>query len=92
MNGQMKTLFDRMNAMYSPDYKFRDIYKLTTAADGEPEVPKRVEAGLTGWISLSGWMTTEARTSTRETMKEGLESLSPSTPLDRSTELGSDWR
>lgn len=26
MNGQMKTLIDRMNAMYSPDYKFRDIY------------------------------------------------------------------
>ena len=50
MNGQMKTLIDRMNAIYSPDYKFRDIYKLTTAADGEPEVPKRVEAGLTGWI------------------------------------------
>lgn len=50
MNGQMKTLIDCMNAMCSPDYKFRGIYKLTTAADGEPEVPKRVEAGLTGWI------------------------------------------
>lgn len=50
MNGQMKTLIDRINAMFSPDYKFRDIYKLTTAADGEPEVPKRAEAGQTGWI------------------------------------------
>lgn len=50
MSGQMKTLIDRMNAMYSLDYKFRDIYMLTTAAEDEPEVPKRAEAGLTGWI------------------------------------------
>ena len=49
MSGQMKTLIDRMNAMYSLDYKFRDIYMLTTAAEDEPEVPKRAEAGLTGW-------------------------------------------
>ena len=49
MSGQMKTLIDRMNAMYSLDYKFRDVYMLTTAAEDEPEVPKRAEAGLTGW-------------------------------------------
>ena len=28
MSGQMKVLIDRMNAMYSLDYKFRDIYML----------------------------------------------------------------
>ena len=50
MSGQMKTLIDRMNAMYSLDYKFRAIYLLATAAEDEPEVPKRAEAGLTGWI------------------------------------------
>lgn len=50
MSGQMKTLIDRMNAMYSQDYKFRDIYMLTTAAEDEESVPKRAEAGLTGWI------------------------------------------
>ncbi len=50
MSGQMKVLIDRMNAMYSLDYKFRDVYMITTAAEGEPEVPKRAEAGLTGWI------------------------------------------
>lgn len=50
MSGQMKTLIDRMNAMYSLDYKFRDVYMLTTAAENEVEVPKRAEAGLTGWI------------------------------------------
>lgn len=50
MSGQMKTLIDRMNAMYSLDYKFRDIYMLSTAAEDEPEVSKRAEAGLSGWI------------------------------------------
>ena len=50
MSGQMKTLIDRMNAMFSLDYKFRDVYMLTTAAEDETEVPKRAEAGLTGWI------------------------------------------
>ena len=50
MSGQMKTLIDRMNAMYPLDYQFRDIYLMTTAAEGEEQVPKRAEAGLTGWI------------------------------------------
>ena len=50
MSGQMKTLIDRMNAMYPLDYQFRDVYLLTTAAEGEPHVPQRAEQGLTGWI------------------------------------------
>ncbi|MCM1108616.1 MAG: flavodoxin family protein [Clostridium sp.] len=49
MAGQMKTLIDRMNAMYALDYKFREVYMLSTAAEDEPEVPARAEAGLTGW-------------------------------------------
>ena len=50
MSGQMKTLIDRMNAMYSQDYKFRDVYLLTTAAEDEEDTSKRAENGLTGWI------------------------------------------
>ena len=50
MSGQMKTLIDRMNAMYPLDYKFRDVYLLTTAAEDEEDTPKRAETGLTGWI------------------------------------------
>ncbi len=50
MSGQMKTLIDRMNAMYEQDYQFRDVYLLTTAAENEEETPKRAETGLTGWI------------------------------------------
>lgn len=50
MSGQMKTLIDRMNAMYSQNYLFRDVYLLTTAAEDEEATPKRAETGLTGWI------------------------------------------
>ena len=50
MSGQMKTLIDRMNAMYPKDYRFRDVYLLATATENEEETPKRAEAGLTGWI------------------------------------------
>lgn len=50
MSGQMKTLIDRMNAMYPLDYQFRDVYLLTTAAENEDQTPKRAESGLTGWI------------------------------------------
>ncbi len=50
MSGQMKTLIDRMNAMYEQDYQFRDVYLLTTAAENEEQTPKRAETGLTGWI------------------------------------------
>ena len=39
-----------MNAMYDQDYRFREVYLLTTAAEDEESVPQRAESGLTGWI------------------------------------------
>ena len=50
MSGQMKTLLDRMNPLYSSDYRFRRVYMLSTAADDGEEAPKRAESGLGGWI------------------------------------------
>ncbi|MCM1042550.1 MAG: flavodoxin family protein [Bacteroides sp.] len=50
MSGPMKTLIDRLNPMYTQDYKFRDVYMLSTAAEDEPQVPQRAEEGLGGWI------------------------------------------
>ena len=50
MSGQMKTLIDRMNAMYPKDYRFRDIYLLATATEDEEHVSQRAIEGLTGWI------------------------------------------
>ncbi len=50
MSGQMKTLLDRANPLYSSDYAFRDIYMLTAAAEDEIHVPERAISGLQGWI------------------------------------------
>lgn len=50
MCGQMKTLLDRANALYGTDYRFRDIYLLSAAAEDEEGVPQRAENGLQGWI------------------------------------------
>jgi len=54
MSGQMKTLIDRMNAMYPKDYRFRDVYLLTTAAEDDAKVPERAESGLLGWVDCFG--------------------------------------
>ena len=50
MSGQMKTLLDRLNPLYSSDYRFRKVYMLSTAAEDEAETPSRAESGLQGWI------------------------------------------
>ena len=53
MSGQMKTLIDRMNAMYTQDYNFREVYLLTTVAENEPDTPKRAEANpFVVWIGF----------------------------------------
>lgn len=50
MSGQMKTMLDRANPLFSSDYAFRDIYLLTTAADTEEGTDARAINGLEGWI------------------------------------------
>jgi len=50
MSGQMKTMIDRANSLYPRDYKFRDVYMLTTAAEDEDDVDERAVAGLQGWV------------------------------------------
>lgn len=50
MCGQMKTLLDRANPLYSLDYKFRDVYFLSAAAEKEENVDSRAVSGLEGWI------------------------------------------
>ncbi len=51
MSGQMKTLLDRANPLFNADYRFRDIYLLTAAAENEPYTPEGAEHGLNGWIA-----------------------------------------
>lgn len=52
MSGQMKTLLDRANALYTADYRFRDVYLLTAAESTSPKAPLNAENGLKGWISV----------------------------------------
>lgn len=50
MCGQMKTLLDRANPLYSADYRFRDIYLLAAAAEEDEHTVDGAVTGLQGWI------------------------------------------
>lgn len=50
MCGQMKTMIDRANPLFASDYKFREVYLITTSADGDDAV-NTVISGLNGWIA-----------------------------------------
>ena len=50
MCGQMKTLLDRMNPLYSSDYAFREVYMIATAADGGDTTFEKAYNGLQGWV------------------------------------------
>lgn len=54
MCGQMKTLLDRMNPMYSKEYAFRDIYMIATAAENEDSAFEKAYHGLQGWVDCFG--------------------------------------
>ena len=51
MCGQMKTMLDRANPLFSADYAFRDVYLLSTAADSDEHAMDGTARGLEGWIS-----------------------------------------
>ena len=50
MSGQMKTVIDRANSLYSSNYKFREVYLITTSTDDSKGVEDRVVSGVQGWI------------------------------------------
>ena len=55
MSGQMKTLIDRANALYSAQHNIKEVYVITTSADGSENVVQTVLNGVKGWIAcLSG--------------------------------------
>ena len=51
MSGQMKTLLDRSNPLYTSDYAFRDIYLLASAAENDDSAVDGPINGLKGWIA-----------------------------------------
>lgn len=50
MCGQMKTLLDRANPLFSADYRFRGIYLLAAAAEEDGHTVDGAVTGLQGWI------------------------------------------
>ena len=50
MSGQMKTLIDRANALYSSDCRFTEVYGLITATEDELDTPKGTIKGIQGWV------------------------------------------
>lgn len=50
MCGQMKTLLDRTNPLFTKNYKFSDIYLLASAAEDDMSAFEGTQNGLQGWI------------------------------------------
>lgn len=50
LSGQLKTMLDRANPLYTTDYHFRNIYLLATAAENEPYTIEGTTKGIMGWI------------------------------------------
>lgn len=51
MCGQMKTILDRANPIFTADYAFRDIYLLAAAAERDRSTMDGAIHGLKGWIA-----------------------------------------
>ena len=50
ISGQLKTFIDRMNPLYSMDFKFRDIYIIATAAEDETRTFKGIKEDIKGFV------------------------------------------
>lgn len=51
MSGQLKTLLDRANPLFSDKYSFRDIYLLASAADADEHAADNAINGIKGWVA-----------------------------------------
>lgn len=50
VSGQLKTLLDRANPLFSSDYRFRAVYLLATAAEDEAETVEGAAKAVQGWV------------------------------------------
>jgi len=51
MSGQMKTLIDRANALFSTGKNFNEVYVITTSGDSSNGVIQTVLNGINGWMA-----------------------------------------
>ena len=52
MSGQMKTVIDRANSLYSSNYKFREVYLVTTSTEDSKDVADSTKYAKTPKKSL----------------------------------------
>lgn len=50
VSGQLKTMLDRANPLFTTDYRFRDIYLLASAAEDGDATVAGTKTALQGWI------------------------------------------
>ncbi len=50
MSGQMKTMIDRANSLFSRERSFKDVYILATSDDNDPHTIDALVKGVEGWI------------------------------------------
>jgi multimeric flavodoxin WrbA len=50
ISGQLKTMLDRLNPLFASEYRFRDIYFLSTAYENGKTTVKGSVTALQGWI------------------------------------------
>lgn len=48
--GQLKTLLDRSNGLYTSDYKFRKIYTIFCATENDAHTPLGAIIAIQGWV------------------------------------------
>ena len=46
----MKTLLDRLNPLYTSDYRFRKVCMIATAAEDSDSAFEKAYNGLLGWV------------------------------------------
>lgn len=48
--GSLKTLLDRLNPLFAGDYRFRDVYFLSSAAEDSEEAAEGPKTAVQGWV------------------------------------------
>ena len=86
MSGQLKTMLDRSNPLFGTDYRFRDIYLFTAAADGSEEADERALVGLQGWIEC--FDKAELKGSVLAAGADSVGSVKGNPALERAYEMG----
>lgn len=86
MSGQMKTMLDRSNPLFTADYAFRDIYLLTAAADPDERAMDGAVKGLQGWVEC--FERANLRGVVRGVDADGIGAIQSSPALAQAREMG----